>query len=304
MGFVETALGRISSDQVGATLMHEHTIVHFAGAEFDYHRESISEQTPRVADHLQRAKAAGIATIVDAAPADLGRNVAINVELSRRTGVNIVCSTGQYSCFTVPHYASPYASFDADYLAENFVRELRVGIGDTGVKAGVIKVATGPEGVNDYSRRALLAAGIAQRETGVAVITHTDAGAGGLEQIEVLAEGGADLSRVVIGHNDTADLGYLAAIADAGAVLGIDRLSNEKFLPERLRMASLFALLSMGFEHQIVLSQDCAACMSHYQVGYLHIPETVVPALRRAGVTAETIEAMLVGTPRRVLAGD
>jgi phosphotriesterase-related protein len=192
---------------------------------------------------------------------------------------------------------------EAPALAANFIREIRVGIGDTGIKAGLIKVASGRAPMDDYARRALTAGGMAQAETGVGVITHTDAGMLGLEQVAMLVGAGADPTRIVIGHNDTADLAYLKAILDTGATLGIDRLNNDQFLPEPLRIAALRALLDLGYENQIVLSQDCVAGLAHYERGYRHVTDHVLPALREAGVSEAAIEQMMVHNPRRILAG-
>jgi phosphotriesterase-related protein len=85
--------------------------------------------------------------------------------------------------------------------------------------------------------------------------------------------------------------------------LGIDRLNNSKFLPESLRIASLKALLDMGYERQIVLSQDCVAGLPHYERGYLHVTNHVIPTLRESGVPEAAIDQMMVHNPRRILAG-
>jgi phosphotriesterase-related protein len=295
--------------------MHEHTVFGFAGAELDYRldRPSRTTQLETVAGHLRAAAATGVSTIVDAACPDLGRDVEFDIALARASGVNIILATGLYSLLPLPHYANPWRPATAEDLAENFIREIEAGIGDSGVRAGVIKVATPKSEFTEYAMTAFRAAAQAHAKTGAPIITHTEAGTLGLEQVNVLSAEGADLSRIVIGHNDTADLAYLTAIADRGAVVGFDRFGYEESLPERLRLAALLAMLKMGYAERVILSQDCnigrilpknyAAPARAIPPTYARVTEVVIPALKAAGITERTIQTILVDNPRRILSG-
>jgi phosphotriesterase-related protein len=308
---VNTVLGPRPVGALGRVLMHEHTVIRWPGAEADYRPLPLTAASDPAAEYaavvaqLRRAKAAGISTIVDAAPADLGRNVDVDRRAAAETGVNILVVTGQYSCYRMPWYdptAMRWIATTADDLASNFVREIEQGIGDTGIRAGLIKVAT-PEGVVDaYSERALRAAARAHLQTGAPIITHTENGTLGREQVEIFASEGADLSRVVIGHNDTGDLAYLLDILDSGANLGYDRFGYENFLPERIRFGALLALLQLGFEKQIVLSHDLIPAVAT-RVDLAYVPDTIVPRLLDAGVPESAIDVMLVRNPRRIISG-
>jgi phosphotriesterase-related protein len=306
-GLIHSVSGPLRAEQLGRTLMHEHTTILWPGAEHDYRRPPPVTQVDTLVARLETAKAAGISTIVDAAPGDLGRNPVIAAEAAARAGMNIICVTGQYSYYRMPWYDSPAVArsnpTDADALAANFVREIEHGIGDTGIRAGLIKVATDAGELDAYEERALRAAARAHLATGAAIITHTQDGTLGPEQVAIFAEEGADLSRVVIGHNDTGDLAYLLGMLDSGVTLGYDRMGYEMFLPERVRMAALTTLLRLGYERQIVLSHDVVGGNPSSHVEMSYVCEVVVPRLLADGVSERAIDTMLIENPRRILCG-
>jgi phosphotriesterase-related protein len=310
-GQVSTVLGPLGADSLGRVLMHEHTTIRWAGAENDYRPLPLTGaadpevELATVVAQLRKAKDAGISTIVDAAPADLGRNAEFDRRAATEADINIVAVTGQYSFYRMPWYdrrVNAYWQTQADDLAWNFVREIEEGIGDTGIKAGLLKVATDIE-VDDYSERALRAVARAHVQTGVGIITHTEAGTRGPEQCAIFAEEGADLSRVVIGHNDTGDLTYLLQILDTGAVLGYDRFGYEMYLPERIRFEALAALLRLGYEDQLVASHDLVTAYSPPQVDLDYVPNVIAPKLLEAGISEAAIEKLFVTNPKRILAG-
>jgi phosphotriesterase-related protein len=145
-------------------------------------------------------------------------------------------------------------------------------------------------------------------------MVHTNAAAqSGVLALEAFVQEGIDPSRLNIAHmGDSNDLGYIRRIADAGAILGCDRFGIEHFNPNADRIRTLVALLAEGYADRVILSHD-AACFMDFFTGdpkfsaerptYLLVPETILPALREAGIAEEQIETMLVDTPRRFLAG-
>jgi len=210
------------------------------------------------------------------------------------------------------HYRGPGTALNGpELMVDMFVRDITVGIGDTGIRAGILKCATDEPGVTKGVERVLRAVAQAHRATGVPISTHTHARTRrGLEQQAIFAAEGVDLSRVVIGHSgDTADLDYLEAVMARGSFLGMDRFGIDTFLPFEERVATVAALCARGYADRLVLSHD-AACyndtlpwdliptvMPNWH--YLHIMRDVVPALQERGVTDAQIHTMLVDNPRR-----
>ncbi len=200
---VNTVLGSISADQMGPTLMHEHMVLAYAGWDKDALCEYIelNDLAKIVADSLGTVKQYGIKTVVDATPNDLNRNVDLIKLVSEKTGLNIICSTGMYTeeegmpaiSSSVPRFTDTLIE-----LYETFVNEITFGIGKSGIKAGVIKVATGNGHISPYEDRVLKAAARAQKETGVPIITHTQQGTMGPEQAALLTGEGVDPGRSLL----------------------------------------------------------------------------------------------------------
>ena len=318
MSAVETVRGPVDVDRLGPTLMHEHVFVlgaeamqnfgHFWGAHY-------WDEEVRVADaiaKLQRLRDGGIHTIVDPTVVGLGRFVPRLQRINAEVDLNIVVATGVYAFMELPMFLSNRSD---EWLAELFVRELREGIDDTGVKAAFLKCAVEKDGLIGDVPRVLAAIAAAAVETGAPVMVHTNAPAQtGLIALETLTNAGVDPKRIVIAHaGDSNDLDYLRAIADTGASLGCDRFNIPHFNPDANRIETLTALVAEGYTGSVHLGHD-GACFYDFMVGnpwfadehpdYLHISNTIVPQLLTAGVTQAQIDEMFVDNPRRFFARD
>ena len=317
MSTVETVRGPVDDGELGTTLMHEHVFIlqpealqnwgHAFGPLYWDEQERLADAVVK----LGAVREAGIRTIVDPTVPGLGRYIPRLQTLNAELDLNIVVATGVYAFLELPNFLA-YRRVDA--IAELFVRELREGIDDTGVKAAFLKCAVERHGVVGDIPRILAAIAAAAVETGAPVMVHTNAQARtGLEALEALTSHGVKPERIVIAHaGDSNDLAYLRAIADTGAWLGCDRFGIEHFNPLPDRISTLLALLGEGCGNQIHLSHD-AACFYDFFVGdpafadekpdYLLISSQVVPALREHGVTQAQIDEMMVDNPRRFLTG-
>ncbi|WP_433066813.1 phosphotriesterase family protein [Dactylosporangium sp. CS-033363] len=318
-----TVRGPVDGSQLGFTLMHEHVI--FRDTEFskDYPDLSWQPDRPsalaRAVTGLQAAADAGVRTIVDCTAFFHGRDMDFVREVNERVDMHIVVATGIYTFDYLPNMImrrSLRGPGDRDILTEMFVRDITRGIGDSGIRAQIIKVATDLEGVTPNNERILRAAARAHRETGAPITTHTQPlERNGLDQQRLFRAEGVDLRRVVIGHSgDTTDLDYLMELMDAGSVTGHDRfglyLPGWAGLPERVD--TIFRLCERGYADRIVLSHDSIlhndrndlasprmAPMPDWRM--THVPLDVVPLLRERGVSEVDLEAMTVSTPRRIL---
>ncbi|MFV0523765.1 MAG: phosphotriesterase [Acidimicrobiales bacterium] len=317
MTTVETATGPIEGADLGRTLIHEHVFVISPEIQQNYPEEWGDDET-RIAQAVERLTelaASGIDTIVDPTAIGLGRYIPRIVAIAEQVPLNIVVATGHYTFNELPHYYQRRAPQpgEVDVMTTQFVRDIRDGIADTGIKAAVIKCATDRPGVTPDVERVLRAAAQAHRETGVPITTHTHAPTRrGLEQQAVFADEGVDLSRVIIGHSgDTDDFDYLEELLGAGSYLGMDRFGIDGYLPTDERVRVVAELCERGYADRLMLSHD-ASCYIDWIAGevpvgampnwhYLHISQDVVPALRKVGVSEADLELMLVGNPRRFL---
>jgi len=223
LGVAQTVLGPISGERMGFTAPHEHVLA--SSTDFmrlwPEYRGGRSRFTSSAVDRMKVAKAAGIDTIVDCTTADLGRDLRLLQEVSRRSGVQIVATTG--------HWLTPTPSFEArtaDELADFFTLEIERGMEDTGIKPGVIKAAHEGDGMTPFQEKVFRAAARASKRTGVPVTTHSDARhRGGEQQAAIFKQEALDPRTVCIGHNDeSTDFDYLAGLARRGYTLGVDHL--------------------------------------------------------------------------------
>jgi phosphotriesterase-related protein len=159
----------------------------------------------------------------------------------------------------------------------------------------------------------LRAIGAAHRRTGIPITVHTASRTqSGLVAQRVLAEEGVDLRDVIVGHcGDTTDLDYLIRVADQGSMLGMDRFGAEILLSTEDRVATIMRLIAKGYLDKITISHDCfcwADMIPHadppiWEGSYTFISNVVIPALRRAGLTAAQLDTILVDNPRRHFEG-
>ena len=308
MTTVETALGSVATAELGATLMHEHIVTRSPGVHENWPHLFDRPNILAIAERkMADLYARGIRAIVDLTTVDLGRDIDLIVDVARRSRVHVIVATGVWWM--------PQRYFNAhgiDEAAELFIRDIVRGIGASGVKAAIIKCATDTAGVTPVIENILRASARAQKATGVPISTHTwAAGRSGEAQQAIFAQEGVDLRRVIIGHSgDSDDLGYLRGLMERGSTIGMDRFGLENFLPTEKRVEVLARLCAEGYASKMVLSHDAncwtdmlsedAKRRTRPRWHYTHISDDILPALRKAGVTEDQIDQMLVRNPRAI----
>ncbi len=320
---IQTVTGPIAVSELGRTLMHEHMMIGYPGWESDTIRPGPrrAEMVRICEDRISEIKAHGVTTLLDPCPNDLGRDVEFAAEIAARTGFHVICATGLYK---EDEGGASYWRFRAnmgahpDSIAELFIRELTDGIGETGIRAGIIKVATGRPTISDYERTILLAAAKASVETGAPITTHTDHGVLGDEQQKILTDAGVPAHRIIVGHScGSDDHDYHMKIVRGGSYLGFDRFGLEVLHPDESRIASLLKLVKKGAASRVVVSHDSVWCWRGMPIPNTeafaemlavwtpsHFFEHIVPKLKAGGASDADVEAMLVDNPRRFFAGD
>jgi len=311
--FVRTVMEDIPASRLGVTYAHEHLIIDPSFTTHATPEFELSDVT-RALDDLQRFRGAGGQSMVDSMPCDSGRNVLKLADLARRSGVQIVAPTGLHLAkYYVPgHWSHRYHE---DVLTELFVADLVEGIDAhdysgprverTTHRAGVIKIATDTR-FNDRERRIFAAAASAHRQTGAPILTHTEQGLLGLEQVQTLRHLGVDLRHVVLSHLDRRpDLAYHREILSTGVCVEYDSAFRWK-APQGNPTLDLVAGLIAEFPDQIMLGMDAAR--RSYWAGYGGAPgldyllTTFSSLLRAAGLTEPDLCRIFVTTPARAFA--
>ena len=264
---INTVLGPIEAKDLGKTLMHEHLIYGFCGFQGDYTlggfdellciRENMKWLTPLKEKY-------GFRTIVDATNNECGRDPFFLAKMATIMDLNIICSTGFYyepaSAFMYWKFRSGFADVETE-MYEMMRTELTKGIGNTGIKAGVIKLASSANQITPFEEKFFRAAARNNRETGATIITHTEAGTMGPEQAKLLIDNGANPKDIAIGHMcGNTDLDYHERVLQYGVFDSFDRFGLEGDLfntpTDEERCDMIAALLDKGYEDQILMSHD------------------------------------------------
>ena len=340
-GLVQTVLGPVPPAELGPTTTHEHLLIDFScmynpPSEVTELRRSLAPVTIENLGWISRHwlgnldnlmlddeeaaiaeaalyRRAGGGTIVDATTFGIGRDPRALARIARATGLNIVMGAGYYVGIVHPPEMDDMTAAD---VARRIAEEVRVGVGGTGIKAGIIGEIGCSWPLTPNERKVLQGAAAAQQETGASILIHPGRDDAALrEALDVLAESGADVGRVIMGHLDrtTADYDVLTEIAQSGCYLEYDLfglesshypLSEIDMPSDAQRMDFIVRLVNDGFGDRVVIAHDI--CTKHRLVrygghGWAHILEHIAPGLVRKGLSEKEVQAILVDNPARVL---
>ena len=323
MSTVNTVTGALSPDDLGITLVHEHIVYGYPGWDGDLTIAPVDRPAivKNAVDTLVRLKEDhGLATYVDATALDGGRMPEICREVSEKSGVNIVCSTGYYY---EGEGAPVYWKFRAalgdirEELYELFMTEITKGIRDTGIRAGAIKVGSSKDVITDYERVMFEVAARVQKETGVPVITHTQEGTMGPEQAKLLIDAGVDPKKIQIGHmSDNLDMAYQEETLSHGVFVAWDRMGLQGLAGcpmDEQRYPVLIDLIKKGYAGQLMISHDyiinwlgrplnipeaALPLVADWHPG--HLFQNIIPARTGGGVSDEQIRQIVSENPKRL----
>ena len=313
MATVRTVLGEIAPSEMGVTLTHEHLLYGWGSAVQDlgprYNREALIDHIcndlgAAVRDH-------GVKTVVDATAAEAGRNVDVMAEVARRLNVHLIASTGYYVVATY------WSMLDVEHLVENMVHDVEDGVGQSGVKCGVLKLATNTPSLTPPEEKAFRAAARAQQALKVPIVVHTghgtwqskDPDGGPLGALDLMLSEGADPSHIQISHCDFArgDLGTLTRLAERGCYLSFDNI-GQRFYPEidETRLAMVSSLLGAGFQNRVHFSMDHISAFVeatpkmfadlNRDFSYMH--REFIPELLQAGLSDKDVQTFTMENPK------
>ena len=322
---VETLKGPIPVDELGNTLMHEHVFTLDADYVANYGDGDWWDEDAEVAKattKLRHLNSLGIDTIVDPTVLGLGRNIPRLLRVAAEVDLQIIVATGLYTYGDLPFpytQRGPGTMLGGDeQMITDFTRDITEGIGSTQVKAAFLKCAVEHAAMSPGVDRTLRAVAQTSVDTGAPITVHTNMREGTAPlAVDVLVAEGVDMTKVVIGHaGDSDDLDVLMALADTGAILGMDRFGLDVFGSTDERVTTIVSLVERGYGDRMVLSHDASCFIDWFGPDptalqevlmpnwhYEHISHDVLPALLAAGVTQAQIDQMLISTPMRYFGG-
>jgi phosphotriesterase-related protein len=304
---IHTVTGPIPAERLGVTLMHEHVLVDFIGAE----QVSPSRYDPdqvfnSVLPQLRRARALGCATLVECTPAYLGRDPRLLKRLSEASGVHILSNTGYYGAAKDKHLPALAFKETAEQLASRWIEEVERGIDGTGIKPAFMKIGVDEGPLSEIDAKLVRAAAITHRETGLPIASHTATGIAAMEQLDLLESAGVPLSSFIWVHaHNERDESLLVGAAKRGAWVEFDGISPNS-VPRHVELVQ--RMKSHGLLGHVLVSHDAG----WYRVGepgggsfrpYDTLFTTFLPALKGSGFGEAEVRQLIVINPRKALAG-
>jgi phosphotriesterase-related protein len=290
-------------DSMGLTLIHEHMLVDFIGADSvstdRYDRDLVIS---KVLPYLLEVRRFGVKTILDCTPSFLGKDPELLRLLSEKSGIQLVTNTGFYGAVDgkyLPEYAF---SESAEQLAARWIAEFENGIGDSKILPGFIKISVNAETpLREVDAKLVRAAGLTFRKTGLRIASHTGAWFAAEQEVAILQELGIDPSAFVWVHAQVeTDFQNFKKAADLGVWISWDGIGWEvDSYVDRL----LFAKKN-GFLNQVLISHDAG----WYKPGELNggdfqpftaIFTYLIPDLDAKGFTKEDWKMLLIDNPKR-----
>ena len=345
-GKVQTVLGLLPPEALGFTLTHEHLLVdvecNFVIPEEATARGVVNTPvtTDNVADvvkhwttmkdnthlydeamaveELMRYRLAGGDSVVDVTSIGIARDPLALARISRATGVQIVMGGSYY----VPlSYPTDMDDISEDSIFAEIVRDVTEGVGDTGIKTGVIGEVGNHVPMTPNEAKVLRASARAQAATGAPILIHPGFHRDSPVAImETLVAAGANPKHVIFGHLSLCfDPSWIGDLADFGCYLEFDTFGLEwselaaaqttgttdfVVTNDDHRIWMLEWLFEHGYGDQVVIAQDNFVKIQMTRFGgkgYAHIPENIVPRMRGRGWTQAQLDAILIHNPARAL---
>lgn len=309
MAEVVTVLGPIPAEELGVTDAHDHLFLRspaLPGQEFD--------DTDRAIEEVAAAARGGVQAVVEVTPIGLGRRPAKLRAVSEATRVHIVAATGYHRD---AHYAEGHwvRSAPIELLAARIRSDLQRGmhpddwLSDSPLdpaRAGVIKAGASYQRITTSEERRLVAAAIGSRETGAAVLVHTEIGTCAHDVINLLTREGVQADRIILAHLDrNPDLELHREIAERGAWLEYDTPGRIKYRPDSQLLDLVEAMVSAGHANAMMLGLDLGQRDYFHAYGggpgLTYLLETFVPRLRKR-IGDDAVRIILAGNPARAFA--
>ncbi len=296
---VNTVTGKIDANSLGATLIHEHILVDFIGADkIKPDRWKHEDVIAKVLPYLLEIKSRGITSFMECTPAFLGRDVVLLKKLSELSGLNIITNTGYYGASDNKFLPKQAFQETAEELSERWIREFTNGIDGTLIKPGFIKTGVNPGPLSDLHKKLVKAAALTHLKTGLTICSHTGPALPAFEELAILKLNGVAPDAFVWVHANGTDADFVK-IGKTGAWISLDGISNESLAKnaDTIRM-----LKSNGLLNRVLISHDAGwyrpgELNGGEFKGYTTIPDKFLPLLKSQNITTAEIKQLLVRNP-------
>jgi len=308
---IMTVTGPISSSEMGTTLIHEHVLVDWIGADSTgYHRWNRDDVIARVLPFFQEAREQGIQTMMECTPAYLGRDPFLLRELSRQSGMQILTNTGYYGAVENNFMPAHAWEESAEEISNRWIDEYENGINGSDIRPGFMKISVKGEGpLSELHQKIVKAAALTHLATGLTIVSHTTGDEPALAQINILEKEGVSPSAWVWTHSQEGSLDTQIEIGNKGGWISIDNFNydpseepgeqgNLDWFVQRIS-----ELKEAGLLNNVLISHDAGYYNPDEASGgdfrsYTGIFDYLIPALLENGLTDDDIDQLVVHNPQ------
>ncbi len=303
--YVETVNGRIPSEGMGLTLIHEHILVDFIGADqTGYDRWDRDSVTKIVLPFLMEIKERGVKTLMECTPSYLGRDPILLKRLSDLSGIQILTNTGYYGAVDEKYLPEHAFTESSDQLAKRWIDEFVNGIEDTGIKPGFIKISVNDAPLSAMDEKLVRAAAKTHLKTGLVIASHTGPWKPAAEEIKILQQEGVDPSAFIWVHaQGEEDFNRYKEAAEIGVWISLDAVAWD--IPGHVKRL-LFAKQNNLLE-RILISHDAGwyrpgELNGGEFRGYTLLFDELIPALKSNGFSQSDLDLLLIDNPKKAFA--
>jgi phosphotriesterase-related protein len=240
---------------------------------------------------------AGGTTLIDCQPPGCGRDARMLARLAHATGLHITAVTGFHLRKYYPATNWLWTA-STTQAAAAFLEELRAGMNETGGRIPATAIKVGYSGVIDGQEQVLMeAAAEAARQTGAALLFHTEQGQNIEALLPFFSSLGVPPNRLYLCHVDKRpDAGLHRELAQAGVLLGYDTYLRRKYNPDQNLWPLLKAMIVAGMGHKVAFGLDLATpAMWVYggaEWGLETLPRLIIPRLLQEGIATDVVEGL------------
>ena len=351
VGMVQTTDGPISPEDLGRTIAHEHLFIDgtisllnlpessrertiakrelrlddlwFVKRNPLRHRKNVVlGSVSQAINEVNSFKQAGGGTIVEVTPKNTGWDLHGIQAVSRTTGISIVKGTAFY---IEPGHPARLQGMTAEDVRDEFIDDIREGMGETRVKPGLIG-EIGISQMSDGELKVLRGAAQAARRTGAPLSVHPPLHYGekspaewSIKLLDIIEEEGLPPERVIFCHQDYCDeinhpsVDVQRTLAERGAFIEFDLWGWDMYIEseahaspsDNWRARATIELIEDGYVENLLFSHDVftkVQLKTFGGTGYDHVLTHVVPMLRTHGLDEAAIDTILNENPQRILA--
>ncbi|MCF0054286.1 phosphotriesterase [Dyadobacter sp. CY356] len=303
-GNINTVLGEIKAWDLGRTLIHEHILVDFIGADkINANRWDHQKVIDKVLPYLLEIKERGIKSLVECTPAYLGRDVLLLKKLSELSGLHILTNTGFYGASDNKYLPDFAFKETAEQLSSRWITEFNKGIDGTGIKPGFIKISVNPVSLSTLHQKLVRAAAMTHLETGLTIYSHTGPSLPAFEEIEILQKEGVAAEAFVWVHANSNDPDDFLKAAKKGALISLDGISKDNL--EKNAVLVKF-MKDHNLLNKVLISQDAGWYKPGEENGgnfrgFTDLSDRFIPLLKTKGLTDSDLDQLLIRNPVSVL---